>query len=78
MLVVCTARKEHTGTGEDVTDQAQAFEGAVEFDALKREARCNSLLHWVATFMLKKKKYHKKSITACKNPETVIFFFFAL
>lgn len=61
------------GTGEDVTDQAQAFEGAFDFDALKREACCNSLLNWVATFML---NYHKKSITACKNTDTVIFFCF--
>lgn len=71
IFVVCTARKEHTGTGEDVTDQAQAFEGAFDFDALKSEACCNSLLHWVATFLL---NYQEKTITAYKNTETMIFF----
>lgn len=35
-----------------MTDQVQAFAGTFAFDALKRKACCNSLLHWVATFML--------------------------
>jgi len=39
--VLCTAEEEHVGTGEDVTDQAQASEGAFGFDALNRGARCN-------------------------------------
>lgn len=39
--VVCTASKEHTGRGEDVTGQAQAFEGTFDFYTLKREAHCN-------------------------------------
>lgn len=39
--VVCTVRKKQAGTGEDVNDQARAFEGAFHFDALKRKAHCN-------------------------------------
>lgn len=47
---VCAAAEEHVGTREDMTDHVQAFAGTFDFDALKRKACCNSLLHRVATF----------------------------
>lgn len=49
MPVVSTARKDHASTGEDVTDQKHASEGAFGFSALPTP---KGLLHWVATFML--------------------------
>lgn len=61
------------GIREDMTDQVQVFAGTFHFDALKRKVGCNSLLHWVATFML---NYQKKHLSPIKKGERMVFALF--
>lgn len=61
------------GIREDMTDQVQVFAGTFHFDALKRKVGRNSLLHWVASFML---NYQKKHLSPIKKAERMVFALF--